>query len=505
MSCKFSANRISLTRQIVLVHTDATSAVDPGFGLIQGPSTLRLRGAGRDDILVGTGKLADFWTRDAILARLPADLLPATYQLELSISAVTAPPGCSSTASLTVSEDIQPALVFTVVVPSVALLGTQVTLVNTVPGFTFQEQQHKPIYLINARNERRELAVDSPWGRSSIMIRLPQPAEYPGYRATEPVHTIQFQTSPHRVPITILPSSLLPRGRFRVLINGFKAVHETGDHALEVDGKRDEIMLRAEILESEHTGFVPGSLGPPPTPPQITLSSRARSVRSKVFGDINARPARIQAGSASDKGGIKTGDEVGKRGRGGDAPTDDRLPLRLWEDSLEAGKNSVVIAPMVWEIDDTIDETLIEPNWPSALNGTFARQLIALVANTIRNRLNLPGLPDLLTAALGIDQKLVELNELLKTEVHAGLVIERVTPGGLGRSGDRPLGLQEVPGGKQQTFPQLLILTYETALLASQTPAGVAGFTGPGQFTINYKDSGTGGEYELWLQIEKVG
>jgi hypothetical protein len=92
-----------------------------------------------------------------------------------------------------------------------------------------------------------------------------------------------------QLDIGILPPPR-PSGRVRcrVWASGFQVRRQTWDHALEVDGKGDEVYW-----------YVPAVV--------VELRSRrwyrAKTYRSKVLGDVNEYPQRIKAGGASDKGG----------------------------------------------------------------------------------------------------------------------------------------------------------------------------------------------------------
>lgn len=77
--------------------------------------------------------------------------------------------------------------------------------------------------------------------------------------------------------------------KFQIVICGWKCVKETIDHILQVDGKGDEVWGAVRFQE--------------PSDANSTV------VRTKTMGDVNNKPGRVQAGSRSSKGGIKTGDQ----------------------------------------------------------------------------------------------------------------------------------------------------------------------------------------------------
>jgi hypothetical protein len=482
MTCSFNAYQISGQNQVVLVHTGSTGPADLGFGLTSAGATLQLHGSTPDPLTLTP---IQPWTPEAIVATYPSALPPGMYTIALS---VPAPASCTNTAQLVVpaAADILPDLTFTAVIPSTAPVDSDVTIVNTKPGFTFDAMTHA-LSLFDAMSNRVPITV-SRWGANRLSVHVGDSL----YTFTNPVHTFRFGSSTYRLPIILTPAVPVPtpgavaRGTFRVLVTGFHVDHETADHILEVDGKGDEIQLRAELVEHR--------LG--------ASTSTPRTIRSKVFGDVNRYPARIQAGSRSSLGGLRTGDDAGTHARNGQMPTADRLPLVLWEGELEAGGLGVLISPTIWEVDDTIDPTLLEPNWPTGLDG-LAETLLAGAVNGIRGRLALPALPQALPAPLPASATINDIGEVVDTTQRNELRITRDKPGWGGRSGDRPVGLVDDPltSGRQQAFPQLIMLTYETALLMSQTP-GMDGDPA-GTFRISYADDNDGA-YTLFLQVEKL-
>ena len=92
---------------------------------------------------------------------------------------------------------------------------------------------------------------------------------------------------------TITPSSGDERGTFRVTLLGFVVNHETRDTLLETDGKRDEVFQAPVVL------FFDRDRG---------LETRSFSAFGPVYGDTNNHPTVIRAGSASERGGLRTGD-----------------------------------------------------------------------------------------------------------------------------------------------------------------------------------------------------
>jgi hypothetical protein len=126
--------------------------------------------------------------------------------------------------------------------------------------------------------------------------------------------------------------------RFRVSIVGWKCLAESHDHGLEVDGKGDEVFLMARVQQE---------------------SGPINHVRTKTMGDVNSKSGRLQAGSKSSKGGIKSGDfdistaELQPIPPGGWKDSDRTdFPLLVWEGELSKNGKGVAIEFAIWEDDE---------------------------------------------------------------------------------------------------------------------------------------------------------
>ena len=249
-------------------------------------------------------------------------------------------------------------------------------------------------------------------------------------------------------------------GIFRVTLNGFKVNHESDDDILEGDGKRDEVYLRADVWVLKRDGSVPYRGSP----------------RTLLMGDINRQtyPPRIQAGSASDKGGLRTNDKwpSNEPWRRVTDPLPDRLPMLLWEGSLVQGENMVVIVPTVWEWDSS-NPSDSEIYWDSS-DGVIS--LFEAIRNTYRY----------------VIEK--QLSDFL------------FSPGAINfasTAGTRPIGIRPIQarGDPSRFLPKVLTLTYDAALTAARsTPSN----TGSGVIALNYADQRDHGDYTLFVQIEQV-
>lgn len=262
------------------------------------------------------------------------------------------------------------------------------------------------------------------------------------------------------------PPAVVTSGKYRVTLVGFRVNHETYDTPLETDGKGDEIRLSTSVQELGPNGEYVGA---------------PRTLTTPVYGDVNNFPSRIQAGSRSDRGGLKTGDtypantdpEVRH-----EAPRSDRLPLLLWQGQLDAGKNGVAIAPTVWEIDS--GDVLTAP-----LLGGAAGNVIGLAqfAGKLGPLASLaPGLGMLGKATSGLSGIVANISGALK------------------RFGNRPVGATTV-GVNLQYAPQVVILTTGTAEAVLAGKAGIR----PGVIEVRYHDSpGLDGDYSVYLQVERI-
>ena len=170
---------------------------------------------------------------------------------------------------------------------------------------------------------------------------VPPPFEFTGALAVH-VKAVEAdrEPSPNSVPIALDPTPRY-KGVYRVTVFGMQVNRETTDNPFEVDGKRDEVLVRG-------WANVYG-------PNRELLRSSA--VESKVHGDRNADAwsqatsptVRIKAGSASLLGGLKTGDvHMAQPGVG---PNGISFPLLVWEGTLTEGHEELIVVPTVWEVD----------------------------------------------------------------------------------------------------------------------------------------------------------
>lgn len=123
-------------------------------------------------------------------------------------------------------------------------------------------------------------------------------------------------------------------GRYRLLVETIRVDQQTGDP--DADGHGDEVYVSAFVQTLDRrTGAL----------------LQSASLRSAIHGDVIywPAPARVARGSASNMGGLKTGDVIPVVGQMGTAGWSDFV---LWEGLLTDGVDEILVAPMLWESDD---------------------------------------------------------------------------------------------------------------------------------------------------------
>ena len=247
-------------------------------------------------------------------------------------------------------------------------------------------------------------------------------------------------------------------GCYQVVLTGFTANHETADNILEHDGKRDEIFITNDtwlmnagtLVDSQH-------------------------VVSEVMGDTNNQAdTRVQAGGASDFGGIQSGDSVPPREpwRLVRQPRANQVPMLLWRGELRAQGATVVIMPTVWEWDDGGGD--LRDRWSEYLRG-----------------------PDFPPAATPTPAERAGRLDIVRTPQRPFILSSR--------AGDRPIGFTATPEGTHEFFPSMLVLNYEFA-----TRAAARDFRGRGDgiLELSYQEPEQDvldGHYTLYIRIAYCG
>lgn len=124
---------------------------------------------------------------------------------------------------------------------------------------------------------------------------------------------------------------------YRATINGFWCRNETWDDAFNWDGKHDEVFLSVNTKVIDPDGNVLDNV----------------NSESAVLGDTWRLPNHVQAGSASDRGGIISGDRFPTETpwlASGGVNADRFPPYVIWEGDLPPGR-MVFLTPTIWEWD----------------------------------------------------------------------------------------------------------------------------------------------------------
>ena len=252
-------------------------------------------------------------------------------------------------------------------------------------------------------------------------------------------------------------------GRFRVTLTGFTVNKQSSDNILESDGKGDEVYF---IVDSaRYDGYTTRESRIPIDAPfnrgenlrAFGELTERHSLQSIIFGDVNNQkePVRVCAGSASQVGGLRTGDRYPTNEPWNISGTlqRDRLPMLLWEGELRDERDLVVLIPTIWEWDGGNTE------------------MRTRYSNNVNLYLMSPG---------------------------AAIDWNRVVGQDLFGAGDRPIGLLQnvyppwVPGG--------LFLTYATAQRAATTSPSRYG-TGVVELRYAYQEKE---DYSVYLKIERL-
>jgi len=301
-----------------------------------------------------------------------------------------------------------------------------------------------------------------------------------------------YQPGNISTPASEFPSAsaaVLPfTGKYRITLLGFTANNPTVDDLLDSDGKADEIMPMVYVRLMDETSGNPEGAG--------TVA------RGYIHGDNQGKfRLRVRAGSASSTGGIQKGDLFPAglmSGSGIASPTTNTFPLKVWEGDLTRDRQALVLYPSLWETDDA------PSRWfDGYLSNLPPRTLSALDINTptgskVRAALAAPGISEL-----------------------RGDNWFKMDSWGPNPTGDRPIGIESVPGGDGNNaggfFDRVIVLNQrkiEEALAApakypgmpagtiglSFTEGGVLRVTGtPDPMSWNFPAS-----YVLYLRVEAV-
>jgi hypothetical protein len=258
---------------------------------------------------------------------------------------------------------------------------------------------------------------------------------------------------------------------YRVKINGFRVIQETYDDLLERDGKRDEAQISVLTTVLDKDGKLIGVPSEKTTP---------------IMGDTYRLANRVQAGSASSLGGLRTGDSFPAEPMPWlpatpTSPARDYPPYVIWEGDLpDDGSRSVLITPTILEYDFGTDFWVQALGVLKQIDDEFGKKAKAAFGGAFP------------VAAPVFDM------------VSVGIQTAAALPRFLGNPGTRPIGMTPAPEDSSKYIyrPKMLALDAKTAaeIAAMNYLPGK-----PGVFSVPYQDVGLGdGRYELFIQVEAV-
>lgn len=284
-------------------------------------------------------------------------------------------------------------------------------------------------------------------------------------------------------PLQIQPKTAVPptptitpptTRKYRVVINGLRVIHETKDDMFQFDGKRDEVYVASFVrLQS-------GPYTDPITGRKTFELHDHGFVKSMVHGDVNNIANRTQAGTASDLGGIRTGDIVpGPRDPAlpmNRAPSTTTFPVHVWEGTLEDGK-ILIIHPTLWE-------------WDGA-NGNYNHWNVWMYDNYIAQRKNEATLDRYLNVEIP-----------LRVGADYPMVIDNVS------GHDHPIGMAYNYTNDRSKFKvadPFIVLTRARLDALFSSPSVIGGVP-PVVIPVEFVDYGDGleGNYTMYLRVDKL-
>jgi hypothetical protein len=271
------------------------------------------------------------------------------------------------------------------------------------------------------------------------------------------------------------PATPTQSGKYRVVINGLRVIHETRDDMFQRDGKRDEVYVAAFVrLQS-------GPYTDPLTGRRTFELHDHGFVKSMVHGDINNIGNRIQAGTASDLGGIRTGDIV--PGSHDPAlpssrpPSTGTFPVYVWEGTL-ANDKLLIIHPTLWE-------------WDGA-TGNYNHWNVSMYDTYIAQRKNESTLDQYLNVEIP-----------LRVGGDVPMVIDNVA------GHDHPIGMAyhyvNNDRSKLKVADPFIVLTRSKLDALFSSPSVIGGVP-PVVIPVQFVDYGDGleGNYTMYLRVEKL-
>ena len=289
-----------------------------------------------------------------------------------------------------------------------------------------------------------------------------------------------------------------PAPRYRLSVLGFKVDRQSKDINDARDGNGDEVYFAAVVNRTTLTKI----------PLPVVSAPNASVVMSRSHGDVavSVPYGRIQAGTASPTGGIRTGDVV-PAGLNPNAPVGTpgkgTFPMVLWEGSL-GDDDVVVVHPTLWEddVNPVVQAIWLKTVMEAAAAGyrdNTARQVYSMAFTAPRIYSD----PIRATGAQGG-------SELFECTVIAVNLVRRPCEA---HGVDRPIGLS-VGTNPMSWWEAVMTLTkggIERAIGQTWPDASSSGpFTAPGTFVLQLLDQGDPAvseaiaRYYVYFRVERI-
>ncbi len=266
------------------------------------------------------------------------------------------------------------------------------------------------------------------------------------------------------------------RGRYRVLFTALKLTRQADDDILGADGRGNEVFVAGLWAAVEGRG-------------PAVVGGFARSV---VYGDVQNFPTRVQAGTASPQGGLRSGDTApgltGMVPQLGQPASNDRFPLLLWEGDLVRAGPMVGILPIAfeWSASDQAAWSTWANSWQTG--GRYLEQF----GDAIRRFSDGSLAPHPLHGVWEVQDYTKRIGERLTTK--PWLITFPAKPGQT-----RPIGLKNLWTSlhPEWAHPQLgFVLTYDRV-------ESFLGSNAAQMLTVPWPD-GLSGEFVAYLQLERL-
>lgn len=318
-------------------------------------------------------------------------------------------------------------------------------------------------FFIVARHSQKVLDIDARAGAARNGVQAQQWANWGGENQKFIVERADV------IPDVSLPPA---QGHFRVTLTGFRVNHDTSEHVFSIDGAGDEVFAMVNLSELRSSNV---------------FSETLRRRQSLFYGDTSARHdfSTVQAGSASNTGGLLTGDPYprpGEQAATRPSAPGRLIPMVLWEGELRRGgsrPNATVIIPTIWEND----------NLPGVLNVW-------------------QGQVDSFLSRVSVESERFISGPARRPLVTQADIALSTRPPSI--DFDRPIGMDgdsfSLFGSRDATFiPAVMFLTFTSAQEAVSSNAN-SSIGARGVVEITYRDGRNygPGSYTIYLLVERV-